>query len=149
MMYPSQPSGATSSSSTDVTFYSDVAAGGELLPAGTMTAYLNARTDVDRGLTLVISAGMGASWTVLGSTSQTVNTGGVVTLLTLPVANSSHTFAAGERLRLEVQGAFGLAPNGVYWDGAYNDFAVGGPGHPGHAHPDADGYADEQRVDSR
>jgi len=135
MMYPLQPTGVTSSSTGNVTFYSDVAAGGELLPAGTMTAYLNARTDVDRGLALVISAGSGASWTALGSTSQTVNTGGGVALLTVPVANSSYTFSAGERLRLEVQGSFGVMPNGVYWDGAYNDSRLVAPAIPPTATP--------------
>jgi len=135
MMYPSQPSGASSLSTGNVTFFSEVAAGGELLPAGTMTAYLNARTDVDRGLTLVISAGMGASWTALGSTTQTVNTGGVVALLTVPVANASHIFSAGERLRLEVQGSFGVMPNGVYWDGAYNDSRLVAPAIPATSTP--------------
>jgi sugar lactone lactonase YvrE len=135
MMYPAQPSGSATVSNGDVTFYSEAAAGGEILPAGTITGYLNIRTPSAQAITFVLSTGSGASWTVIGSTVQTVDTGSVIQLITVPIGHAAHVFGVGEMLRFEVQGTFGALPNGLYWDGAYNDSRLIAPAIPATATP--------------
>jgi hypothetical protein len=127
-MAPIPPTGGNNLSTGSVTFLTDAFSGGESVSAGTTTVYVNMRTDADRTLTLTLSYGSGSTWTTLGTTSTVVNTGGVVQLVTVSFSTSAHTFVAGEQLRLQVTGNFGANPNGVYWDGTYNDSRVVLPG---------------------
>lgn len=70
MMYQSQPSGSSTSSGSDVTFYSDTFQAGQSLQSGTATVYLYATNSsaVSNEITLILRAGD----TQLGTSSMTV-----------------------------------------------------------------------------
>jgi hypothetical protein len=123
MMFSSPPTGTGAWATNDVSFYSPIFIGGQTLSAGTTTAYLNMRTDAPRALTVTLRAGPGGSLS-LGSATTTVNTGGVTQIVPLAFSTSGHSFAAGDVLRVDVEGSFGSMPNGLWWDGAYSDSRI-------------------------
>ena len=120
MMYPSQPAGSSSLATGTTSFYSDTIPAGDQISAGTTTVYANVRTASLRTITVRLYGGA----SILGSTTWDIDTGGVTQLLSTSFATSSYTFDGSERLRLEFNGTFGAFPNGLYWDGAYNDSRV-------------------------
>jgi hypothetical protein len=119
MMYTSQPSGSTVSTTTEtsVTFYSDIFSAGQQLQSGTSTVYIYGIGGFgDDEVTLTLVAG---STTVGTGTVIIPQTGGNVSE---SFATAEYTFAAGERLSLQISDiAFGCS---ISWDGTHNDSRV-------------------------
>ncbi len=120
MMYQSQPNGSSTSSGSDITFYSDTFQAEQSLESGTATVYLYA-TNRDRGRNRTIGLTLRAGSTVIGNGSITVPRRTYSPqLFPTSFSTSTYDFAEGERLSLEVDLPFS-SPVDVYWDGTYND----------------------------
>jgi CSLREA domain-containing protein len=126
MMYDTQPSGSNISANAATYFYSDVFTAGTQVEAGTSTVHLWIQFSVNRTITLTLWAGSDStSWTSLGTTGWTVNTGGTYDFLSRSFSTSVFTFASDERFRLEVDFDGGGDPNErISWDGSYNDSRI-------------------------
>ncbi|HEY43887.1 MAG TPA: hypothetical protein G4O11_07895 [Anaerolineae bacterium] len=81
---------------------------------------------MDRTITLTLWAGSDStSWTPLGTTSWTVNTGGAFDFLSKSFSTSNYTFASDEPFRLEVDFDGGGYPNErISWNGSCNDSRI-------------------------
>jgi hypothetical protein len=120
-MATTAPTGSSTMTTGNVAFISDAFSGGEVLKAGTTTAYLNVQCN-NKKPTITLYYGSGSTWTSLGSYSGPSWTVTPVQLISWGTfATAGHTFAAGEQLKLEVtvSGGWGTMPNGLYWDGSY------------------------------
>jgi cellulose synthase/poly-beta-1,6-N-acetylglucosamine synthase-like glycosyltransferase/CheY-like chemotaxis protein len=118
MMYQTQPSGTEASeTTTTINFYSDTFADGWQMNAGTTSVYMVCTNGFGTAWTLTLYAGSTGDWTNLGSTDWSIPAG-AKQLRSTSFSTSSYTFSSGDRLRLEVQIAFGGT---AYWDGSSND----------------------------
>jgi cellulose synthase/poly-beta-1,6-N-acetylglucosamine synthase-like glycosyltransferase/CheY-like chemotaxis protein len=118
MMYQTQPSGSeTSETTTTINFYSDTFADGWQMNSGTTSVYMVCTNGFGTAWTLTLYGGSTGDWTNLGSTDWSIPAG-AKQLQSTSFSTSSYDFSSGDRLRLEVQIAFGGT---AYWDGSSND----------------------------
>ncbi|MDD1671365.1 MAG: hypothetical protein LUQ67_08710, partial [Methanomicrobiales archaeon] len=125
-----KPLGSSASGTSNTKFYSDAFSGGEVLNAGTTNVYLWMQTSPASPFNITWDYGSGGTWTTLGRYKGAFAAAGSPWLFTIPFGTDGHTFAAGEQLRLNLTYDFGSSPNGVYWDGVYNDSRVETPSSP-------------------
>ncbi|MFQ6000275.1 MAG: DNA-directed RNA polymerase subunit alpha C-terminal domain-containing protein [Anaerolineae bacterium] len=117
MMYQSQPSGGSTNTQQDVSFYSDTFEASQSLESGTAMVYIYATNSAGGDKSIDFTLRVGAM--VLGTGSVAVP--GKTTsplLLTTSFPTSTYDFADGERLVLDVESVGAVV---VYWDGDYND----------------------------
>jgi hypothetical protein len=123
MMYPSQPSGRNTYSSTSRTFYSDTFGTDSSIPSGTATIYFYAFSYYHH-CTYNISLYGGS--TLLGS--GTVDVSRFVYPIPIYSADfsvSDYDFSPGERLSVRINPCHN---SWFYWDGTHNDSRIELPG---------------------